>query len=376
MVTPERRNVGSRDAHNGRRVRLSFVVESTVFGGAEAYVAHLLRGLPDRFERTLVAAQPVPRPLAGAAQATGARIVELEPVRNKFDLARLARAARSVRSTTPDLVHLNLPVVTSNRHLLAALTVMRVPAVATLHLALTLESPVQVRLLRPFYRRLPGLIAVSEGTRRQLCSELGVPESAVEVVHHGIPSREPVALQDRQPVRIGCVGRITAQKGFDIMVDAVRGLAESGYEVDVVVAGDGPDLPLLRRQASGLPISFLGFVDDMQGFLDSLDIFCLPSRWEAFPFALLEAMMTGLPCVAADVGDVTEALGPAGLVVPREDADALGRALRELIDDYGRRRALGGSAHARAVARHSTEPMIERTVRVYDDILRRSPRRP
>jgi glycosyltransferase involved in cell wall biosynthesis len=368
--------VGSRHVHDGRRIRVSLVVESTVFGGAEVYVAHLLRGLPDRFERTLVAAQPVPRQLAAAAQATGARIVEMEPVRNKFDLARLARAARSVRSTTPDLVHLNLPVVTSNRHLLAALTVMRMPVVATLHLALELENPLQVRLLRPFYQRLSRLIAVSEGTRRQLCSELRVPESAVEVVRHGIPRREPVVLRDGQPVRIGGVGRITVQKGFDILVDAVRGLAEAGYEIDAVIAGDGPDLPLLQRQASGLPISFLGFVDDIQAFLDSLDIFCLSSRWEAFPFALLEAMMAGLPCVAADVGDVKEALGPAGLLVPREDADALGRALRELIDDYERRRALGESAHARALARHSTEPMIERTAHVYDDILRLSPRRP
>jgi glycosyltransferase involved in cell wall biosynthesis len=352
------------------------VVDSTVYGGAEAYVAHLLRALPGRFERTLVAAQPVPGPLAAAAEAAGARIVEMEVVRTKFDLARLTSAARTVRATTPDLVHLNLPVATSNRHLLAALTLMGMPLVATLHLALEVESPLQIGLLRPFYRRLPRAIAVSEGTRRQLCSELRVQESAVEIVRHGIPRREPVALEDRRPLRIGAAGRITAQKGFDLLLEAVSKLVQGGYAVEVVIAGDGPDLQQLERRASGVPASFVGFVPEMNDFLDSLDIFCLPSRWEAFPFVLLEAMMSGLPCVATDVGDVREAVGPTGIVVPPEDADALANALRELSEDHERRRRLGAAAHARAVARHSIGPMIERTIRVYDSVLGCSADRP
>jgi glycosyltransferase involved in cell wall biosynthesis len=77
-------------------------------------------------------------------------------------------------------------------------------------------------------------------------------------------------------------------------------------------------------------------------------------------------MMSGLPCVASDVGDVRLALDGAGLVVPPEDPAALAAALQELVASPERRRELGAAAHARARDRFSVEKMVAETVQVYD----------
>ena len=351
--------------------RVTFVVNTTTYGGAEAYVAHLLRGLPDRFSRALVGTPGLPGELQAAAEEVAAPLVLADPVRGKLDLVRLARQSHAIRSTDPTLVHLNLPIVSNGRHTLASIAVMRLPAVATLHLVAPIHNRAQRTMVGYFFRSLPRVIAVSSETRDQLSGDLGIDPSAIRVVPNGVPIREPLALRDRSPLRIGGVGRLTEQKGFDLLIAAVRLLVERGTPVEAVIVGEGPSRADLERLAAGLPVTFTGLVPAGSAFLDTLDVFCLPSRWEGLPFALLEAMMAGLPCVAAAVGDVPTALGPAGILLPPDQVEALVAALEALASSYEQRRALGAAAHARAVERHPLERMISETIRVYDEALAR-----
>jgi glycosyltransferase involved in cell wall biosynthesis len=352
------------------RARLTFVVEADAFGGAETYVAALLRHLPGRFERALLTAGPVPVELREAAAAMGVRPASVERVEGKLELARMVRQVSAVRATRPDLVHVNLPIVTYGRHLLGGLVLARVPTAATLHLVAPLGSAAQRRLLGLVFRRLKRLIAVSEETKKQLCSELGVSESVVRVVPNGVEVRPAVARRESPAVvRIGAVGRLTEQKGFDILIEAVRRLVESGEPVEAAIAGDGPERARLEQQAGGLPVSFVGFVQDIPAFLEGLDLFSLSSRREGLPFALLEAMMSGLACVATNVGDVPEAVGPAGVLVAPEDADGLAGALRMLARAPERRLELGRAAHNRAVEQHSVERMVSETAAAFDEAL-------
>jgi glycosyltransferase involved in cell wall biosynthesis len=110
-----------------------------------------------------------------------------------------------------------------------------------------------------------------------------------------------------------------------------------------------------------LPVEFRGFVRDVPAFLRELDLFCLPSRREALPLALLEAMAAGLPCVATDVGDIRAAVGDAVLLVPPEDDRALAAALDSLLGDPERRVALGRRARQRAVSHLDADLMARRT---------------
>ncbi len=340
--------------------RLTIVVDSDVYGGAEAYAAHLLRRLPERFERTLLATPGVPEQLRRAA---GDALVTFERPRGKTDVARLAGAARALRGTRPDLVHVNMATAANNRHVIGLCGLLRLRAVATLHVVAPLESTAQIAILRRAYRRLAGLIAVSEETRRQLGEELGLAQ--VRVIANGVEERPAVVTVDR-PFRVGAIGRLTDQKGFDVLIEAVRRLESEGVSIATVIAGEGPDRSSLAAQAKGLDVELRGFVEDVPAFHAELAAFCLPSRWEGLPFALLEAMMSGVPCVASDVGDVRVALDGAGLVVPPEDPAALASALGKLAGSPEKRRELGAAAHERARERYGVEKMIAETVEVYD----------
>jgi glycosyltransferase involved in cell wall biosynthesis len=349
---------------------VTFVVEANAFGGSETYVVELLQRLPRRFECALLAAEPVPDALRRAAHDLGVASSLMERANGKLDLARIARQARAVRATQPDLVHVNLPVVPYSRHLVGALVLAGLPAVATLHLASPLESGVQRQLLGLAFRRLTRLIAVSEETRQQLCSELGAAESVVHVVPNGVEVRPAVALRESpRVVRIGAVGRLSDQKGFDVLIEAVRELVNAGERVEAVIAGEGLDRQRLEEQARGLPVSFPGFVADIPAFLAGVDVFCLPSRSEGLPFALLEAMMAGLPCVATGVGDVSLALGDTGVIVTPDDVDGLAAGLAAVVRAPGQRLELGRLAHARAVERYSVERMVRQTAAIFDEAL-------
>jgi glycosyltransferase involved in cell wall biosynthesis len=351
------------------RTRITFVVDSAEYGGAEAYVIHLLRHLPERFARTLVATPPVPDRIAAAAAGLSIPLVTVDPVRGKLDLARLARQTKAVLDTRPDLVHVNLTTAANSRHVLGALAASQTPTVATLHIVAPIQGGLQTRILRTAYRRLTRAIAVSEETKQQLCGDLHVDERAVRVVANGVETRDISAHEAGRIVRIGALGRLTRQKGFDLLVEAVRRLAADGQGVAAVIGGKGIEGPALERQAAAVPVEFLGVVEDVPAFFDGLDVFCLPSRWEGLPFALLEAMMAGLPCVAADVGDVASALGDAGIVVPAEDVDALVGALKRLAASPSERLAFGSAAHERATKHFSVEAMVRSTVNVYAEAL-------
>jgi glycosyltransferase involved in cell wall biosynthesis len=188
------------------------------------------------------------------------------------------------------------------------------------------------------------------GERLSVRRELGVPEGACVVL---------------------AVARLEAQKGLDVLLEAVALLASE--EVRVLIVGGGSERDRLERQAQALGLSdrvmFLGPREDVPTLLRTADVFVLPSRYEATPIALLEAMAAGLPCVATDVGDTALMLSNgSGRVVPPGEKASLGEALKELVSDRGLRSRLGQLAR-QAVEAYSDHRMMSRTLDVYDQAL-------
>ena len=350
-------------------VRLTFLVDSPTWGGAETYVALLLRRLPDRFACTVLATEPVPAPLAAAARARG-RLVAVAPVGGRW--RRAPALYRALGATRPDLVHVNLIDPSANRVLLGVVGLGPAPAVATAHMIGTVGSGPGRAALTRGYRRLAAVVAVSTEVHDLLTSRLGLPSGLVRVVRNGV---EPLTPAPRRPTTgagpllVGGVGRLTRQKGFDLLVEATRRLVADGWPVEVRLAGAGRERDRLAAAAAGLPVRLAGFTDDVPGFLAGLNVFCLPSRAEGLPLALLEAMMAGLPCLATAVGEIPAAVGEAALVVPPENVDALTRALRRLLGDPRLRAELAGRARALAVRNFDVAAMVAATMGVYDEAL-------
>jgi glycosyltransferase involved in cell wall biosynthesis len=184
------------------------------------------------------------------------------------------------------------------------------------------------------------------GDRRSARRRLGLPEGAFIV---------------------GTVARLVPQKAVADLLAAVSAVPGA----HLVVVGDGPERSTLEQAASRMtaPVYFLGTRSDVDRILPAFDVFSLSSHWEGEPVALLEAMATGLACVATATGGVVELLGhdERGLVVPVADIGALGRALAALAAQPDCRRALGTSARREARER-TWKRLVRRVVDVYDGL--------
>jgi glycosyltransferase involved in cell wall biosynthesis len=346
-------------------VRLTFLVDSATYGGAEAYVIQLLEGLPARFACTVLATAGVPSQLAHAARRHG-RLVVLKG--GDLDGGDLAEA---LAATQPDIIHVNAIDPQSNLWLLLAAGAHAAPAIATVHMTAAFGPAFSPQPVRRAYERLDRVIAVSQEIRTVLVRDLGVSAGRVEIIRNGVkplPVSPTRNSHHDSALRIGGLGRLTAQKGFDLLVEATRHLHASEW-VEVTVAGEGRDRDALVAAAAGLPLRFIGFRHDVGDYLAALDIFCLPSRADALPLALLEAMMTGLPCVAAAVGEIPAAVGHAVVLVPPEDPLALARALRALARDPQRRADLAGRAAGLARLEFDVTRAVTQTVTVYDQMV-------
>lgn len=352
---------------------VAYVLDSPTYGGAEECVLQLLRGLPAQVRRSVVATDPAPAQLVSAARASG-DLVLLAPVRGRADGAAAVSAA--LRRLAPDLAHVNLIDPATCVEALEG-AVRAGPSVATVHLSGTLGTGAARARLAAAYAALAGVIVPSREIGETLRHGLGVPVHRLHHVRNGAPVddralvRDPVRRQPGhpRPVRIGVHCRLTAQKGIDLLIEASRRLVGAGLEVEVCVGGEGRDRDALVARSAGLPVNFPGFVADVPGFLDELDVFCLPSRADALPLSLLEALMSGLPCVTTAVGDIPQVVGDLAVVVPPQDVAALTEALAVLVGHPQARARLGRQAAAAARARFPVSATVASVLDIYAEAL-------
>jgi colanic acid/amylovoran biosynthesis glycosyltransferase len=164
-----------------------------------------------------------------------------------------------------------------------------------------------------------------------------------------------------------CVGRLVADKGQRVLIDAIDRLRREGVDVRVTLAGDGPDRAELEERARALGvgdrIAFAGAVDPARAreLYASADAFCLPSFAEGLPVVLMEAMAAGLPVVTTRIMGIPELVehGVTGELVPPGRVDALADALSGLVDDPVRRRRYGVAGRAKVEAKHDVRMSVD-----------------
>jgi glycosyltransferase involved in cell wall biosynthesis len=172
--------------------------------------------------------------------------------------------------------------------------------------------------------------------------------------------RRELAVPGGVPV-IAFVGRLIAIKGLSTLLQSLAGLRREGIAFRLVVAGDGDRRASLEREARGAGLGswahFLGWRRDLPRLYADADVVALPSRREGVPVSVMEAMAAGRPVVAAHVGGVPDLVedGRTGCLVPPGDPIALARAVRDLLADPARRRAMGDAARATARERFDVE---------------------
>jgi glycosyltransferase involved in cell wall biosynthesis/predicted metal-dependent phosphoesterase TrpH len=149
------------------------------------------------------------------------------------------------------------------------------------------------------------------------------------------------------------VGRLSAEKNLDALLESFRSLREEGTHVDLGIVGDGPYRDELRRRAADLSgVAITGYVygEELAELFASADIFVFPSTLDSFGGVVLEAQASSLPAIVTDMGGPSELVvhNRTGLVVPAGNPDALTDAIRLLVSDGGLRRRMAAEARRHA----------------------------
>jgi glycosyltransferase involved in cell wall biosynthesis/O-antigen/teichoic acid export membrane protein len=211
---------------------------------------------------------------------------------------------------------------------------------------------------RRIHRHSDATICVSSRLVPELEAN-GVSPRTTRVIPNGIDSdrvralaraRAPEANGDRATV--AAAGRLSPEKGFDLLLRAHAQVRQAGVAHRLLILGDGPERPRLLALVRALgvddSVELAGFRANPFPDLAAADLFCLPSRYEGFPLALLEALALGLPIVSTDCGKELLADGRYGQVVTSESATELAAAIEGHLRDPERLRAIARRGPDRA----------------------------
>jgi glycosyltransferase involved in cell wall biosynthesis len=364
----------SKDASvpSGRPFRLLAYTDNRELGGADLSLSHLLAFLGAEVEVGVlgVSRAIVERVALGRSDA-GAVVVPAP--RSGHDWGSLVAHVRAIRSFRPDVVHANLSSPWSCQYAIAAAALTGRSAVAVYQLPVPARSARQRFAKRLTSGRVDLHVGVGERTSREVESLVGLPAGSVRTVHNGVPdvAVEPMP-RPRPGVIVGAAGRLEPQKGFDVLLRALRDVEDA----TLVLIGDGGEYEHLRSLARSLELGdrivWQDWSDDVRSYLPTFDIFVLPSRFEGFPLVVLEALLAETAVVATDVGSVPEAIRheETGLLVPADDAAALAAAMRRLLADADLRRSLGSRGRRLVLDRYTAQHMARSFRSIYNELVR------
>ena len=387
MVSISAPSIGDASAVRPEPLRLGYVIDTLLTGGAERLVltfAEVVRNRDD-VDLTVFVLSDLRTPFYEALEALGTEIVTL-PGRNLVDMGRFARLIGALRAHRIEHVHAHLASSTTIGAFAAR--ALGIPFVTTIHNVR--PSVRRIRTGRKFLQwaalRLPGVKviavgkAVADAMKGRNC--VVVPNAVSETVVAPRGAREAVRaslnLSDDAPVLV-CVGTIIGQKAHNVLLDSFALVRQRNDKAQLLIVGDARDperQALLEQQAAMLKITdslhFLGMRRDIPDILAASDLFVSSSDWEGAPVSLLEAMANGLPAVVTDVGENDLVLRQTGAVlVPIQDPQALAEGILSLIDDPEKRSDVAQAVQQRALSEYGAEAWVNRLLDFYADTGRR-----
>ena len=216
------------------------------------------------------------------------------------------------------------------------------------------------------------------------CRRAGVPKSRCELLVNGIdinafrrtrtPAAARAALGFPEALTIGALGRLSTEKGFDILIRAVDRLLVAGMDVRLVIAGEGPELEALTRLIGELRrderIRLLGYRGDLVPLYESMDVYALSSYREGLPNVLLEAMAMETPVVATRINGVPQLIRPGetGEMVEAGSIEQMAAALGRLLRDAATRERYAAAGRRLIEERDSFAGRMAKLIQLYDEM--------
>jgi glycosyltransferase involved in cell wall biosynthesis len=354
---------------------------SAGWGGQELRILAEMQGLRSRGHQLELAAPACAR-IHTEAAALGFRVHDV-PIGRK-NLRGLLALRRLLARECFDVINSHSSTDTWLAALANALRSRPVPLVRTRHISAPVPRNRATRWL--YDQACAALVTTGEKLRQELMVRNGFTRVPIRSVPTGV---DPARFEPADPVRsraalgiapmttIGILATLRSWKGHRFLIEALAALRAHGRQVQLLVVGDGPQREALVEQAgkAGLAdaVRFVGHDPRPERWLGAMDLFVLPSYAnEGVPQALMQAMMSGLPCVTTDVGAIGEIArdGETAVLVPPQDSAALADALARLIDDPALRQRLGNQARAFALDHCTLSAMCDAMEQVFQGALR------
>ena len=363
-----------------QRLSIVHTENSCGWGGQEIRILTESRGFMDRGHRVMLVTQ-AEAPIAEAARRTGLEVFTM-PLRKRLpDLVALRRWIQGRRADI-DVINTH----SSTDSWLGALACASLgdapPIVRTRHLSTTVHDQAATRWL---YRRgAAHIVTTGEAIRSQLAGTIGVPLEKMTSIPTGIDLarfvpgdphavRAKLGLADRPT--LGIVATMRAWKGHTFLFDAIAASRGAWQDWQLLVVGGGPDRELLeahvRKTDLTSMVRFTGHQGDVVPWIQSLDLFALPSYGEeGVPQAIMQAMACGIPVVSTRIGAIAEAVddGVTGLFAEPRSAISLGEKLAALRDDPARRASFSTAARAKAERSFGLDRMLDAMERVFRSV--------
>ena len=364
------------------QVRILQLLSSTAFHGSEAMAAELVKKL--HALGTDVEVAVLDNGGSGDAEifehvANHAQGLHRIACRRQFDPLTLLALKRLISDRRIDVIHSHKYKTTFYAALLKPL--VRFGMVSTYHNWILTSAALRAYALLD--KSLARINHFAVGVSTPVTQELRrwVPEGQVVQIDNGIdtdrfhPADPPAALRPslcRNPGSplLGFVGRLSVEKAVPDMLQSLR---EPGMEgVQLAIIGDGPARSDIESLIESLQLAdrvqLMGHRRDTGDIYRAIDLLVLPSHIEAFPMVLLEAMATGKPVVATQVGEVARIVDDhgTGLVVPAGQPKALAAAVRETLGIEGRPEEWGRSGRIKVVENFSSLRMATDYLRLYE----------
>ncbi len=280
----------------------------------------------------------------------------------------------TIKEFNPDLVHMGLPGP-SALFCLQACRRLGLPLVFTHQVAgLWTEQTNRDQTVNKAAALAERVVFPSRGMRDEALAA-GIAPPTSMVVYNGIElDSEPARPLPWNPPVVVATGRLSPEKGFDVLIESAARLADRGVRFQLRIAGEGPERAaldaLVERRKLGDTVQFLGWLtpDAVPDLLQDATMLVAPSRAESFGLSALEAQAAGRPVIASRVGGLPEIVmdGETGWLVDSDDPEGLADAMQDALADPERAERMGQAAYKRAREHFS----IEAQARAYEDIYR------
>ena len=357
-----------------KKIKLLHLTTDSQMGGTEKMILAFMKKSSQDFYNILVILKKN-GPLSKLASNIGIKTYSLN-INNLWDLPKLYQLLKILKKEQPDILHTYLFHANIAGRIIGKLYGIK-------HI---LCGQRNIDPWRKWYHSymdkltssfVQAYISNTQAGKKRLIEIEKISEEKIFVIPNGIEKHIPTGSFSKKTLRsrfnlpenaiiLLHMGSFTKKKGQSFLVEAFISAAKTKENIHLLLAGDGP----LREKVSGLaslsPISerihFPGTLDNIYDVLPFCDLFIMPSLWEGMPNALLEAMASGIPIIASDVGGIPELVtdGIESLLVPPQNSQALAEKITFAIKHPERMKSLAQKAKEKAISQFSLQKMIER----------------